>query len=218
MGASGHGYPGSVGRFIDRVDAGRALVRLLGHLEGSRPLVVGIPRGGVVVAAEVAAGLHGDLGVVIAGKVRAPGNEELAIGAVASGGVTLLDELLIRRLGIAEREVHLAISDAISETHRREMVFGRAPSVEDRIVIVVDDGVATGATLRAALGYARRGGPRRLVCAVPVGPPATIDLIAHEVDEVVCPLQPERLRAVGEWYDHFPQVDDDVVVGLLANG
>jgi len=202
--------------FLDRADAGRALASHLGHFFGSNPLVLGIPRGGVVVAAEVARALDGELGIVIAGKVRAPDNDELAIGAVASDGIALLDELFIRRLGITDVEVHAAVSDAVAEVHRREDVFGRAPSVEGRTVIVVDDGVATGATLRAALGYARRGGPERLVCAVPVGPPATIDVIASEIDEVVCPLQPDRLRAVGEWYIDFNQVSDGAVMALLG--
>ncbi|OFW67372.1 MAG: hypothetical protein A2Z12_06645 [Actinobacteria bacterium RBG_16_68_21] len=212
------GYPDRVRAFADRADAGRILASHLGHLIESHPLVLGIPRGGVVVAAEVAAGLRGELGAVIAGKVRAPGNDELAIGAVAPGGVTLVDELFVRRLGIGVEELHAAISDAVTELERREAVFGRAPAVADRTVIVVDDGVATGATLRAALGYARRGGPQRLVCAVPVGPPATIDLITLEVDEVVCPVQPDRLMAVGEWYEDFAQVSDETVLRLLQDG
>jgi predicted phosphoribosyltransferase len=194
--------------FPDR-DVGRALVPP-GPFRRSN-LSSSDSRGGVV-AAEVAlarrrAG-HRDV-------AASPDNDELAIGAVASDGVALLDELFIRRLGITEVEVRAAVSDAVAEVHRREEVFGGAPSVEGRTAIVVDDGVATGATLRAALGYARRGRPQRLVCAVPVGPPATIDLITSEVDEVVCPLQPDRLRAVGEWYLDFAQVGDEAVLGLI---
>jgi len=204
--------------FVDRADAGQSLARQLIHLIGTNPLILGIPRGGVVVAAEVARALDGELGVVIAGKVRAPDNDELAIGAVASDGIAMLDELFVRRLGITEHEAHAAVSEAITEIHRREQVFGRTPSVEERTVVVIDDGVATGSTLRAALGYVRRGGPARLVCAVPVGPPTTIDLISMEVDEIVCPVQPDRLRAVGEWYDRFDQVGDETVVRLLGGG
>ncbi|HLA66750.1 MAG TPA: phosphoribosyltransferase family protein [Acidimicrobiia bacterium] len=204
--------------FKDRADAGRTLAGHVAHLIGSHPLVLGIPRGGVVVAAEVCLALDGELGVVIAGKVRAPDNDELAIGAVASDGVALLDELLIHRLGILPADARTAVSDAIVEVVRREKLFGRAPSVDGRTVVVVDDGVATGATLRAALGLIRRGGPELLVCAVPVGPPSIIDLIAHEVDEVVCPVQPDRLWAVAEWYEDFAQVSDETVKGLLGRG
>jgi putative phosphoribosyl transferase len=202
--------------YRDRADAGRALASHLAHLAGSSPVVLGIPRGGVVVAAEVAAALDGDLGAVIAGKVRAPDNYELAIGAVAPDGVAQLDELLIHRLGCSADEVHHAVAEATDEVARRMKAYGPSAPIEGRTVIVVDDGVATGATLRAALAFAARAHPSRLVGAVPVGPPSTIDLIAFEVDEVVCPLQPDRLWAVGEWYEDFGQVDDKTVLKVLG--
>lgn len=206
-------------RYRDRVDAGRSLGGLLAHLHGSNPLVLGIPRGGVVTAAEVADVLDGEIGFVLATKVGAPWGRELAIGAVAPDDVALLDEPMIKRMNLDPAEVDVEVARSLGELHRRQDVFGsEMPQAADRVVVVADDGVATGATLRAALGYVRRLGPRRLVCAVPVGPPATIDLLAHEADEVVCPLQPDRFRAVGEWYDSFLQTSDAEVLELLSGG
>jgi putative phosphoribosyl transferase len=204
-------------RYRDRVDAGRALGGLLAHLHGSEPLVLGVPRGGVVVASEVADVLDGEVGFVLAAKVGAPWSRELAIGAVAPDGVALLDEPSIARMDLDPADVETEVARSVEELRRRQDVFGSAPPpVQDRVVVLVDDGVATGATLRAALGYVRRLEPTRLVCAVPVGPPATIDLIAYEADDVVCPMQPDRLRAVGEWYDDFAQTTDAEVIRLLG--
>jgi predicted phosphoribosyltransferase len=206
-----------VGAYRDRADAGRILAGSLLHLSGSSPLVLGVPRGGVVVAAEVARSLGGELGAVLAAKVGAPWSPELAIGAVAADGTPLLDAPMIDRMGLDEDEVAAEVAKATTELRRRLEAFGiDDPDVGGRTVIVVDDGVATGATLRAALGHVRRLGPERLVCAVPVGPPSTIDLLAFEADEVVCPLQPDRLRSVGEWYDVFTQTDDAEVIALLG--
>lgn len=179
--------------------------------------MLGIPRGGVVVAAEVADVLDGDLGAVLANKVGAPWSGELAIGAVAPDGEALLDDEMVRRMGLESDEVEAEVARSLGELRRRQGVFGvDTPALADRTVILVDDGVATGATLRAAVAYARRQGPKRLVCAVPVGPPATIDILALETDEVVCPLQPDRFHAVGEWYDSFDQTSDAEVVRLLS--
>ncbi len=205
-----------MGAYRDRADAGRILAGSLLHLGASSPLVLGVPRGGVVVAAEVARSLGGELGAVMAAKVGAPWSRELAIGAVAADGTSLLDTAMIDRMGLDAVEVAAQVEEATTELRRRLGVFGIGdPDVAGRTVIVVDDGVATGATLRAVLGHVRRLGPGRLVCAVPVGPPATIDLLAFEADEVVCPLQPDRLRSVGEWYDVFTQTDDAEVIALL---
>lgn len=171
----------------------------------------------MVVAAEVAAVVHGELGCTIAAKVGAPWSRELAIGAVTPDGVPLLDDEMIRRMNLDRGDVKAEVERSLAELKRRRRLYGsEEPAAGGRTVLVVDDGVATGATLRATLGYVRRLEPERLVCAVPVGPPSTIDLLAVEADEVVCPLQPERFRAVGEWYDDFGQTSDDEVVSLLA--
>lgn len=178
--------------------------------------MLGVPRGGVVVAAEVAVALEGELSVVVARKIGAPLSPELAIGAVAADGGRVVDELLASRLGVTESDLDVLAERAAARVRRTLAVLGEHPEVSGRRVVVVDDGVATGATLRAALGYVRRLGPEWLVCAVPVGPPSTVDLIAAEVDEVVCPLQPEHFRAVGEWYRDFTQTSDEEVGALLA--
>lgn len=202
--------------YRDRRHAGRELASHLAHHRRARPLVLGVPRGGIVVAEQVAAALGGELAAVVARKIGAPMSPELAIGAVAADGGRIIDEVLAARLGLGEPEVAELADRAAQEVRRALADFGGHPPVSGRTVIVVDDGVATGATLRAALGYVRRSDPSWLACAVPVGPPATIDVIAHEVDEVVCPLQPDRLRAVGEWYRDFSQVSDRLVAELLG--
>jgi putative phosphoribosyl transferase len=210
-------YAGRVAAYPDRIQAGRRLAGYLAHHRDRDPLVLGVPRGGVILAAEVVDALEGDLGVVIARKVRSPFSAELAIGAVAPDGVPLLDEQMVRRLGIPDATLEEAIARAHAEVRQRQERYPEIDSrIEGRVVIVVDDGVATGSTLRAALGYVKRRGAAFVSCAVPVGPPRTVALIAAEVDEIVCPLQPDRFRAVGEWYDDFRQVTDAEVEQILA--
>lgn len=202
--------------YRDRQEAGAALAATLSHHRDG-PLVAGVARGGVVVAAAVAAALGGMLDVVVARKVGAPFSPELALGAVAPGGIAIVDREMAVRLGVSEADLERAIAKALVELAERQAAYGDGPpAVTGRTVIVVDDGVATGATLRAALRSIRAGDPGHLVCAIPVGPPATIDLLIGEADEVVCPLQPLRFRAVGEWYRRFPQVDDAEVLALLG--
>lgn len=179
--------------------------------------MLGIPRGGVVLAAEIARALHGELGVLTAVKVRAPRNFELAVGAVTPDGIPLLDTRLIDRLEIDEATRDAIVGEAVAEVRRRQEVFGPVGPIEGRTVVVTDDGVATGATLRAAIAYVTRCSPSHLVCALPVGPPETIAAIAGSVDEMVCPLQPRWFGAVGEFYDDFAQVTDAEVLALLAS-
>jgi predicted phosphoribosyltransferase len=203
--------------YADRHHAGSVLAGDLTDHGGA--LVLGIPRGGVVVAAVVARALDGDLDVAIARKVGAPFNPELAMGAVGVDGVALLDEATVRALGVSAADVDAEVARQTEEARRRLAVYrgGRPPlDIPGRTVIVVDDGVATGATMKAVLMEVRRQSPRRLICAVPCAPPQTIGELTALADEVVCPLQPPTFMAVGQWYRDFTQVTDDEVVALLA--
>lgn len=202
--------------YRNRSHAGRVLADLLAHFAGSQPLVLGIPRGGVVVAAEIAAALDGDLGVLTAVKVRAPHNPELAVGAITPDGTARLDLPLLRSLAIDEITTERIVAAAAAEAQRRQMAFGAVPAMAGRIVVVVDDGVATGATVAAALVRARRAGPQRLVCAIPVGPIETVDALAALADEMVCPLRPRWFGSVGEFYRDFAQVTDEEVQALVG--
>lgn len=212
------GTLGHVERYRNRTEAGNVLAALLADHAGEDVLVLGIPRGGLPVARPIAEALDGELGVVVAGKVGAPGNPEFAIGAVAPDGVTLIDEITVKRLGISRPRLEMAVERAMEKLRSRQEAYGaNALQVEGRTVIVVDDGVATGATLQAALQYLRRLEPETLVCAIPVGPPSTVARLAADVDEMVCPRQPEYFRAVGEWYQEFSQVSDGEVAALLSS-
>jgi len=207
-----------MGLYRDRAAAGRELARHLLHLRDSRPLVVGLAGGGVVVAAEVAAALGGSLEVMVAVPFGPPGNPDLRIGAATADGGAVVEEGLADRLGLSPADLAPVMAEAAARARRRERALRRSRGLEvgGRVVLVVDDGVAGGAPLRAVLGRVRRGQPAHLACALPVGPAATIDLIAAEVDEVVCPLQPLRFRAVADWYEEYGEVPDEVVAALLA--
>jgi putative phosphoribosyl transferase len=208
-----------VAGYEDRTEAGRRLATELAHLRGRDAVVLAVPRGGIPVGAEVATALGATLDLVITRKIGAPGNPELAIGAVAAVGEPYVDRGLVDRLGVPEPWLAAEVERQAAEVARRERAYrgGRpAPPVEGRVVIVTDDGVATGATLRATLGYLRSLSPAWLCCAVPVGPPETITSLGELADEVVCPLQPPWFMAVGEWYRDFHQVDDIEVATLLA--
>jgi putative phosphoribosyl transferase len=211
-------------RFRDRAEAGRILAgdvqaRLGAGEPDDPPLVLGLPRGGVPVAAPVAEQLGGELDVLTVRKIGAPYHHELAIGAVASGGLIVLNEQVIRHLGITSADVEQRTEIArreLAERERRLRGDRERPSVAGRTVLVVDDGLATGATMRAAVRAVRTAGPRRLVVAVPVGPPDACAEVAELADELVCPLQPASFGAVGEWYADFSATTDDDVLRLLA--
>ena len=208
-------------RYADRTDAGRRLAEALtaSDVDLAPPvLVLGVARGGVPVAAEVAKALDAELDVAVARKVGAPGNPEYAIGAIAEGGEPILNESVILAAGIPGAYVAATVRGAVTELSRRAEAYrgSRPPHDErDKVVVVVDDGVATGSTLVAVLRAVRGGGPRRLVCAVPVGPPDTIARLGTEADDVVCPMQPPTFTAVGGWYGDFSQLSDEDVIGVL---
>ena len=178
-----------------------------------------MPRGGVAVAAGLRSLIGGALDLVVARKLGAPRNPELAIGAVAADGVPYVDHGLARRLGVSDRHLASETKAQVAEVDRRLRAYRGdrpPPEVAGRDVIVIDDGVATGATLVASLRYVSRMGPGSLSCAVPVGPPDTVARLAAEVDEMVCPLQPPLFRAVGEWYHDFHQISDSEVMTWLG--
>lgn len=205
-------------RFAGRPDAGRQLAARLLSLAGEHPLVLGLPRGGVPVAEEVATVLGAPLEIFAVRKLGAPHNPEYGIGAIAEGGTKVLDQEALALLGIDNGTLRGIVERESAELERRVQAYrgGRPrPSLRDRTVIVVDDGVATGVTDTAALRAARRDRPRRLVLAVPVCAPDSLARLREEADEVVCLVAPPQLRGVGEWYADFGQVSDAEVVAAL---
>ncbi len=206
--------------FADRIDAGRALGELVALCRDlSGPVVVALPRGGVPVGAQVARRLGAALVAMPVGKVGAPGREELAVGAVAPGGVTVLNDDVIAALRLGPDEVEdLVRKAAVKVAHQVELYSRGAQGVplSGRCVVVVDDGLATGASMRASLIAVRELGPRRLVLAVPVAAPEALASLASLVDEEVCVVRPERMEAVGAWYKDFSQTTDAEVAGFLA--
>jgi predicted phosphoribosyltransferase len=203
--------------FENRVEAGKKLAAALQEVSGDA-IVLAIPRGGVVVGYEVAKALHIPLDIVIAKKIGAPGNPELAIGAVAEDGTLLLDANTVDMLNVSQTYINDEVKSQRAEIERRLLRYrGSAlpPRVLNREVIVVDDGVATGATLKATLRSLRKQGAKPLVVAVPVGPPDTISALRSEADRVVCLQMPELFFAIGEFYANFDQTTDQEVIELL---
>jgi putative phosphoribosyl transferase len=207
-------------RFRDRTDAGRVLARQLqGYANRPDVVVLALPRGGVPVAYEVARALAAPLDVFLVRKLGLPGREELAMGAIAAGGVRVLNERLVQRLEIPDTVIDTVAAIEQRELDRREREYraGRpAPEVGGRTAILVDDGLATGTTMRAAALALRQRGPARIVVAVPVASPETCDGFRAEVDEIVCAVTPEPLLAVGHWYADFSPTTDEQVRHLLA--
>jgi putative phosphoribosyl transferase len=203
--------------FEDRVDAGRRLAEALAHLNGEDAVVLAIPRGGVEVGAEVARAWDWPLDVVIPRKVRAPGNQELGLGAVAPG-VRVLDDRMVKSLRVSAEYLDKEIAIEEEEIHRRSEAYraGRPPvDLHEKVAVVVDDGVATGGTATAAVRWARAQGAARVILAVPVAPAEAIANLSKEADEVVCLATPEPFYAVGQWYERFLQTSDQEVVRLL---
>ena len=208
-------------RYRNREEAGERLADALEGVEfadcGTKPLVLGVPRGGVPVAAAIADRIGGELDVIVAHKLGAPGNPEYAIGAIAEDGTTVVDETLIERLGISPEYVEAEQRRQQEEVARRAGTLrgGGPVSLSGRVCVVVDDGVATGSTLESSLRLVGRADPKQVIAAIPVGPPDTIQRLAAIVDVVVCPLQPAAFFAVGAWYDDFSQVSERTVIELL---
>lgn len=204
--------------FRDRKEAGQLLAGCLAPYRDRDALVLGIPRGGVPVAAEVALALNAEMDILVARKLGSPVSTELAIGAVTANGGRYLDEAAIRELGVSDGYLRGVTDAEMAEARRREERFrgaSPAPILKDRIVVLVDDGLATGATMRAAVRSVRKAMPARLVVAVPVAPPHTCAELRQEADEVVCPYQPEPFWAVGLFYRDFAPTEDSQVESLL---
>jgi len=209
----------AVNTYRDRGQAGQVLAQHLAAYR-ARPevLVLALPRGGVPVGLEVAKFLSAPMDVFLVRKLGMPGHEELAIGAIASGGIRLLNRELILEAGIPARDVDAIVVRETAELQRREALYRGhrpAPRLAGRTILLVDDGLATGFSMRAALAAARRHEPAWLAAAVPVGAPETCDELAEQADEIVCPLRPSPFQAVGLWYDHFQPTTDEEVHACL---
>jgi putative phosphoribosyl transferase len=208
-------------RFRDRSDAGRALAEELSRYAGRDDVVVlALPRGGVPVGYEIAKVLGAPLDVFVARKLGVPGYPELAMGAIASGGRAVLDQALVQRLGISEDAIRQVIAQESRELERREAAYreGRPPlELSGKTVILVDDGLATGATMRAAARAVKEHRPERVIVAVPVAAAQTCDELRGDVDEIICAVTPEPFYAVGLWYENFDQTTDEEVRELLAS-
>ena len=205
--------------FQDRSEAGRVLAGALAEYAGDPGvLVLALPRGGVPVGYEVARELHAPLDVFVVRKLGAPSQEELALGALASGGARVLNREVVNALGITPEEIVRVTQREQQELERREQQYrgGRPPlEVSGRTVILVDDGLATGSSMRAAIAALRQRGPAKVVVAVPVAPPSTCRELQSEADQVVCAVTPMPFYAVGQWYRDFTQTSDEEVRRLL---
>ena len=204
--------------FEDRGDAGRRLAERLAPYAAERPVVFALPRGGVPVGSEVSRFLGAPLEIIVSRKLGAPGQPEFGIGAVAPGGVRVLNERAVQALGIEENYLERVSAHESAEVERRLKLFRGErpyPDLEGRTAILVDDGLATGVTARAALLALRRMNPRRLVLAVPVCASQTAGLLRSETDDLICLLAPTDLEAVGLWYRNFEQTSDEEVISLL---
>jgi predicted phosphoribosyltransferase len=204
--------------YHDRRQAGETLAAALAARNYQNVTLFAVPRGGVVVAAPVAARLGVALGILVTRKIGHPANPELAVGAVMGDGTAVLDEELIRAYAIPQEYLDRVIAREFAEIKRRLIVYTGSdtpPAVAGRTAVIIDDGIATGYTIRAAITWLKTLGPARIVVAVPVAPPDTVAAIAGDVDEIICPLQPALFMAVGQHYRDFGQTSDEEVLAIL---
>jgi predicted phosphoribosyltransferase len=208
-----------VGRFRDRIEAGQVLAsQLRDYAHRPDVLVLALPRGGVPVAFEVARELDAPMDVFLVRKLGMMGHEEFAIGAIASGGVRVINEEAVRSFGISNAEIEAVTAEEQLELERRERRYRGnrpPPEIAGRTIILVDDGLATGSTMRAAVAALRQERPARIVVAVPTAAPETCADLGAEVDDIVCAITPEPFYAVGLWYEDFGQTSDEEVHDLL---
>lgn len=204
--------------FTDRVEAGRLLARELIHLKDRRCVVLGVPRGGIIPARELAQALNGDLDVVLSHKLRTPGHSELAMGAIAEGGVAFVDPKIVQMLGVRNQQIEEEKAQQLDELNRRAVQIRRVRpkvSLKDRLVIITDDGVATGATTMAAVLSVGQEKPQRLILALPVGAEDSLARLAQKADETICLRMPPNFMAVGQFYERFDQVSDEEMLSIL---
>lgn len=206
-------------RFENRAAAGRILAEKLEHYSDRFDVIVfALPRGGVPVGYEVAKHLKAPLEIFLVRKLGVPGHEEFAMGAIASGGLWFVNDDVVKQLGITRQQIKQIVEREERELERREQLYGTEFSkaeVRRQTVILVDDGLATGSTMRAAVAALKQKHPDRIVVAIPVGSASTCDALEKEVDEIVCVQKPEEFQAVGQWYKDFSQTSDDEVRELL---
>jgi len=205
--------------FRDRVEAGKLLAGELEELKSKDVVVLAIPRGGVIVANEVARALKSHLDLIIPRKVGAPGNPELAIGAVTQDGAAIIDKDTVRMLGVSEKYLEDEVKSQVEEVTRRMKKYRGErpyPKLKDKFVVIVDDGVATGYTMKAAIRSVRRERPASVWVAVPVGPPESIEELSKEADRVVCLRMPEPFFAIGQFYESFDQIEDEELLQILG--
>ena len=209
-----------VNHFRDRVHAGQLLAgELMQYADREDVIVLGLPRGGVPVACEVAEKLHAPVDVLVVRKLGLPGWEELAMGAIASGGVRVINQDVVRSAGISHAAIEAAVARESRELQRRELAYRGhpgVPEIEDKTVILIDDGIATGSTVKAAVLALRQQEPARIIIAVPTAAPDACAMLEPMVDELIALLQPDEFRAVGQWYEDFSQTTDAEVTECLA--
>lgn len=207
-------------QFQDRFEAGRLLAEKLTHYSGrTDAIILALPRGGVPVGFELSEKLEIPLAIFLVRKLGVPGHEEFAMGAIASGGIPFISEETVRNLDISPKEIEQVVEKEKRELARRAEIYGREFSPDNlkgKIAILTDDGLATGATMRAAVFAVRQEQPQTIVVAIPVGSASTVEELRGEADEVVCVFAPENFYAVGEWYADFSQTSDEEVRELLA--